>query len=121
MTYLFSPPARSDAPRLTVYLLDRPNDPAARLGRFIPCGKIHVNVWRLKDGTFTESQPEDASSVDRFFGGASIHEVTAAEAAQLFAAGYVVTNSGPVPPLPGTDDSVGGFSVEPYGADPYGS
>lgn len=121
MTWTFSPPARTAIPRLTAELRARPDDPATRLGRFITTGTRRVNVWRLTDGTFTETQPSDADSVDRWFQGGAVHSVTAAEAAALEAAGYDCDFTGDEPPPDDGDEGFGaGFGGEPYGEMPYG-
>lgn len=46
------------------------------------------NVWKLKDGTFTEIDPMDPDVVDVLYHGAHVHTVSDAEAAALTAAGY---------------------------------
>jgi hypothetical protein len=120
VTYTFRPPARTDIPRLTVKELARPSDAGTRLGRFIKAGTRSVNVWRLVDGTFVETIPEDITLIDRWFQGGGTHEVTAGEAAQLEAAGYDVDYDGEEPP-PDEDETAGaGFGGEPYGEGPYG-
>jgi hypothetical protein len=50
-------------------------------------------VWKKTDGTFTESQPEAKDVVKVFFGG-HLNEITAAEQAELTAAGYGVYITG---------------------------
>lgn len=46
------------------------------------------NVWKLTDGSYTELDPSDSSVVAHLYHGAHVHEVSAAEAASLTAAGY---------------------------------
>lgn len=48
------------------------------------------NVFRLVDGSFTEVQPVDPSTVSRVFHGGASHYVSDDEADQLVAAGYTV-------------------------------
>ena len=46
------------------------------------------NVYKLTDGSFTESQPSNMSLVEKIYHGGHIHELTAAEEADLIEAGY---------------------------------
>lgn len=46
------------------------------------------NVYKLTDGSFTEFQPMDMTKVDVIYHGGHIHPLTAAEEADLIAAGY---------------------------------
>lgn len=46
------------------------------------------NVYKLNDGTYTETQPSDMTTVAIEYLGAHVHTVTVAEAAALTAAGY---------------------------------
>lgn len=46
------------------------------------------NVYKLTDGSFTENQPGDMSTVEKIYHGGHIHELTAAEEADLIEAGY---------------------------------
>ena len=62
-----------------------------RLWRFYGPGVRGKNVYRLTDGSFTESQPGDASLIDRVFHGGHDNYVTDAEADALVAAGYTVS------------------------------
>lgn len=45
------------------------------------------NVYKLTNGSFTESQPED-SEIEKIYHGGHIHPLTAQEEADLIAAGY---------------------------------
>jgi hypothetical protein len=46
------------------------------------------NVFLLTDGTFTENEPNDITTISKVYWGGSDNEVTAAEVASLTAAGY---------------------------------
>ena len=46
------------------------------------------NVFKLIDGTFTENEPNDNTTIARTYFGGSDNEVTADEVAELTAAGY---------------------------------
>jgi hypothetical protein len=46
------------------------------------------NVYKLTDGSFTENQPGDMSTVEKIYHGGHIHELTSAEEADLVEAGY---------------------------------
>ena len=46
------------------------------------------NVYKLTDGSFTETQPGNMDLVAKIYHGGHIHEVTAEEEADLIAAGY---------------------------------
>jgi hypothetical protein len=46
------------------------------------------NVYKMTDGSFQENQPGDDSLVAKIYHGGHIHELTAAEEADLIAAGY---------------------------------
>lgn len=46
------------------------------------------NVYKLVDGSFTESQPSDMSKVAHIYHGGHVHELTAAEEQDLIDAGY---------------------------------
>lgn len=62
-----------------------------RLWRFYAPTTRGKNVYRLTDGSFTESQPGDATLIDRVFYGGHDNYVTDAEADALVAAGYTVS------------------------------
>ncbi len=51
-------------------------------------GKRGRNVFKLTDGSFTESQPVDPSIISITYHGGHVHPLTAAEEADLIAAGY---------------------------------
>lgn len=46
------------------------------------------NVYKLVDGTFTENQPSDMTTVAILYHGGHEHPITASEQADLIAAGY---------------------------------
>lgn len=46
------------------------------------------NVFKLTNGAFTETQPSDMSTVEKIYHGGHVHELTAAEEADLIEAGY---------------------------------
>jgi hypothetical protein len=46
------------------------------------------NVFLLTDGTFTENEPADFSTIATTYHGGHSHSITAAESAALTAAGY---------------------------------
>lgn len=46
------------------------------------------NVYKLTNGTFTESQPSDMDTVEKIYHGGHIHTIDANEEAELTAAGY---------------------------------
>jgi hypothetical protein len=59
-----------------------------RLWRFFNPEARGRNVYRLTDGTFTEVDQRDTGQVSKIYEGGHVHTVTAAEAAELTAAGY---------------------------------
>jgi hypothetical protein len=73
------PPKEFDSQEVRLaYSLFKHFDPEAR-GR---------NVFKLTNGTFTENEPNDISTIAKVYWGGSDNEVTAAEVAELTAAGY---------------------------------
>lgn len=46
------------------------------------------NVFKMKDGTFTEDDPADMDDVEIVYHGGHVHTLTAEEEADLIAAGY---------------------------------
>ena len=46
------------------------------------------NVFKLTDGTFTENEPNDLSTIAKVYWGGSHNEVNSTEVAELTAAGY---------------------------------
>jgi hypothetical protein len=46
------------------------------------------NVFLLADGTYTENEPNDITTISKVYWGGSNNEVSAAEVASLTAAGY---------------------------------
>jgi len=59
-----------------------------RLFRFFVPTARGRNVFKLNDGTFTEDQPGDSTTIAKVYHGGHSHTVTDAEAADLMAAGY---------------------------------
>lgn len=55
---------------------------------FLQPGPRGRNVFKLVDGSFVEYQPSDPDLIAVTYHGGHIHEVTAAEAADLTDAGY---------------------------------
>lgn len=73
------PPKEFDSEEVrTAYNLFRHYDPEPR-GR---------NVFLLTNGTYTENEPNDISTIRKVYWGGSENEVTADEVASLTAAGY---------------------------------
>lgn len=73
------PPKEFDSEEVrTAYNLFRHYDPEPR-GR---------NVFLLTNGTYTENEPNDISTIRKVYWGGSDNEVTADEVASLTAAGY---------------------------------
>jgi hypothetical protein len=73
------PPKEFDSQEVrTAYNLFRHFDPEPR-GR---------NVFLLTNGTYTENEPNDISTIRKVYWGGSENEVTADEVASLTAAGY---------------------------------
>lgn len=60
------------------------------LARYYASGSRGENIYRLVDGSFVESEPRDASLIDRVFFGGHQNYVTDIEADALVAAGYTV-------------------------------
>lgn len=79
----FEPPVVYDVPVTVRY-----PHPGNALLRYYSPGPRGVNVWKLVDGSYTETQPSDASLVAYLYHGAHLHPVDDAEAAALTAAGY---------------------------------
>lgn len=46
------------------------------------------NVFKLDDGTFTENEPAEFSTITKIYLGGHASEITASEASDLTAAGY---------------------------------
>ena len=46
------------------------------------------NVFKLTDGSYTESQPSDPNIIEKVYHGGHIHELTAQEEQDLIDAGY---------------------------------
>ena len=46
------------------------------------------NVFKLVDGSFTESQPSDPARIEKIYHGGHVHVLSAQEEADLTAAGY---------------------------------
>lgn len=56
--------------------------------RHLQPGPRGRNVFKMTDGSFTESEPTDYTLVARTFHGGHVHPLTATEQAELIAAGY---------------------------------
>ena len=84
---MFRPPANDDFPWASY----RDTSPAGRLFSRTPNGLRAKNVYKLVDGTFTTVDPRDDTRVVRIYLGGHVNEVSAAEKADLVAAGYEVT------------------------------
>jgi len=61
---------------------------AYRLFRFYSPEPTGRNVFLLTDGTFTENEPADFSTIATTYHGGHDHQITASEASALTAAGY---------------------------------
>lgn len=68
-----------------VYWSDRPDEGIMSHLQPGPRGR---NVYKLVNGTFTENQPSDMTTVAVLYHGGHVHTLTAAEQADLVAAGY---------------------------------
>lgn len=55
---------------------------------YLKPGRRGRNVFKTTDGSFTESQPADNSIIAHIYHGGHVHTLTAAEEADLRAAGY---------------------------------
>lgn len=55
---------------------------------YLKPGKRGRNVYKLTDGTFTESDPFDVSLIAITYHGGHVHTVTGQEEADLIAGGY---------------------------------
>lgn len=51
-------------------------------------GERGRNVFKMTDGSFTESQPNDDSLISHIYHGGHVHPLTATEESDLIAAGY---------------------------------
>lgn len=51
-------------------------------------GRRGRNVFKLKNGQFTETQPSDQDTIDITYHGGHVHTVSGQEQADLIAAGY---------------------------------
>jgi hypothetical protein len=81
----FTPPTQNV---LRFVDFSRPERFENRLFRFFAPLPRGVNVYKLTDGTYTEADQSDATAYTVLYHGGHSHEVTAAEAAALTAAGY---------------------------------
>jgi hypothetical protein len=55
---------------------------------FLKPGPRGVNVYKLLNGNFTESQPSDMDTVEKIYHGGHVHPLTSTEEAELIAGGY---------------------------------
>jgi hypothetical protein len=55
---------------------------------YLKPGRRGRNVFKMTDGSFTESQPFDSSLIAYIYHGGHIHPLTAAEETDLRTAGY---------------------------------
>ena len=55
---------------------------------YLKPGRRGRNVFKMTDGSFTESQPFDDSLIDHIYHGGHVHTLTATEEADLIAGGY---------------------------------
>jgi len=55
---------------------------------YLAPGRRGRNVFKLTDGSFTEDQPSDMTTVAILYHGGHVHPITAAEQADLEEAGY---------------------------------
>lgn len=51
-------------------------------------GRRGRNVFKMKDGSFTENQPSNQDDIEITYHGGHVHPLTAQEEADLIAAGY---------------------------------
>jgi hypothetical protein len=68
-----------------------PNDRNQHPWRHFRATARGVNVHKLLDGTYTENQPADVTTVSIWYLGGHSYTVDSTEAAALTAAGYTVT------------------------------
>lgn len=67
---------------------DKTNRGMDRLFSRLAAGPRGRNVFKLNDGTYTENQPGDMTTVAIEYLGGHVHTVSAAEATALTTAGY---------------------------------
>lgn len=77
---IFTPPTDN-----FVYWSDRADE---GILAYLQPGPRGRNVYKLVDGSFTENQPADSSVIAVLYHGGHVHTITAAEEADLIAAGY---------------------------------
>ena len=83
---VFTPPQRTTVPPVAADTPSWQMKPAIwNKSGLIPRS---ANVFKLNDGTYTETQPYDLSTVAVTYYGGHSYDVSAAEAAALTAAGY---------------------------------
>lgn len=92
MAQTFTPPDRGN--RVPTVLPTTPERQRSPWQFFAPTIARPVNVFLLVDGTFTETQPRDSSTIAHTYHGGHVHSVSDSEAAALTAAGYTVVASG---------------------------
>jgi hypothetical protein len=82
----FQPPRRTTVPAVGPDTPSWQRKPAIwNVSGLIP---RHANVWKLLDGTYTETQPYDLTTVAVTYYGGHVYSVSSSEAAALTAAGY---------------------------------
>lgn len=81
--FYFTPPVHASRP-LAYAVAGNADEPFVHFAE----GGIGVNVWKLLNGSYTQSQPLDMSTVAHEYLGGHVHPVSAAERASLIAAGY---------------------------------
>jgi len=88
----FTTPVVRTVPMTDAHRRSRQNDPAYRLMRHYQPMWRGVNVWVLNDGTCTEVQPQDETTINRLFAGGHVspHDLTSFQVTALTNAGYVV-------------------------------
>jgi hypothetical protein len=79
----FTPPTVNDVP--FVFPQDKANQ--APWSHFAPIAR-GVNVFKLTNGTYTQTQPDTWAEIAVLYYGGHSHTVSTAEAALLTAAGY---------------------------------
>jgi hypothetical protein len=83
---MFVPPTDPTVPPVV-----KPSHPGYELFKHYRPWEAGRNVWLLTGDVVTETEPDNDSDVVRVFRGGHVHEVNAAEAAVLTAAGYTIT------------------------------
>ena len=79
----FTPPTVADVP--AVYPQDRDNQ---HPWSYFSPGLRGITVFKLTNGSYTQEQPADQTTIAIWYHGGHVHTVSTAEAALLTAAGY---------------------------------